>query len=112
MRFAPLFLSTLLCVSAAYADNGSDALLIIRFNQKHVYFDKALATAVQSVEKAKPGSVYNVVSYTPPSIQDAQANLQAVTQQMQALGIPGSRIESSSQPSDEVKSQEIRIFVE
>src|SRR5687767_10321242 len=40
-------------------------LLVIRFNQRRVYFERALHQAVQSTEKVKTGATYEIVSYVP-----------------------------------------------
>jgi len=95
-------------------------LLVIRFNQQHVYFDRVLRQAVDATEKTKAGAVYDVVSIVPSGgsreqneriSADAADNLNAVVQQLQDLGVQPSRIQASTQSSTAVTAQEIDIFV-
>lgn len=95
-------------------------LLVIRFNQRHVYFQRALKQAVESAERAKPGAFYDVVSVVPGGgsasqnqriNEDSVANLNAVVQELQSLGVQAERIHTSSQPGVGVTSQEIQLFV-
>lgn len=107
---------------AKAADAGSvRPLLVIRFNQEHVYYSRALKQAVANAEKVKPDVRYNVVSSLPSgkrkgqvkvSAEQAKANLSGVTTMMQQLGVPESRMSSSTENSSSVSSQEIKIYVE
>lgn len=96
-------------------------LLVIRFNQRHVYFDNALRKAVAGAEIAKTGVMYNIVSYVPTgralrrdqserADADASANLDAVLQGMQNMGVDPSRVRTATQSSDTITSQEVRIY--
>lgn len=94
-------------------------LLVIRFNQRRVYFDRALRQAVASAEKTRAGVVYHVVAFMPPSqdnhqnarvSQDTMANQQAVVNELQNQGIPPARIRTST-GFENVQSPEVRIFV-
>jgi len=119
----PFIAGTLLSagVFAAQDMDGRKPLLIVRFNQEHVYFNRALKQAVTNAEAAKPGIHYNVVSYVPSgakkgqmkvSAEQAKTNLGMVTKGLQELGVDSARVDVSSQPSSAVTSQEVRIFVE
>jgi hypothetical protein len=101
----------------------SKPLLVIRFNQKHVYFDRALRQAVESVERTKAGASYTVVSYVPSGksggsgqnerrTEDAVENLNEVVGGLAQQGVETSRIHYSSQTDDKLDSQEIHIFVD
>ncbi|MDE3015330.1 MAG: hypothetical protein KGI29_00195 [Pseudomonadota bacterium] len=95
-------------------------LLVIRFNH-FVYFERALKEAVDSTQQVKPGASYRLVNSIPagnnPSqtqrlSQQAPANLQAVTDQMKADGVPESKIRVETVSGDPGGVQEIDIFVE
>jgi len=103
-------------------DNADrEPLLVIRFNQQHVYFDRVLRQAVEVTEKTKAGAVYNVVSVEPAGGDNheqnerisavATSNLNTVVQEIQNLGVQSSRITTSTQPSATATLQEIDIFV-
>lgn len=97
------------------------ALLTIRFNQPHVYYEDALTQAVKSAEQAKPGVMYEVLSTIPDlssltqDQQDklsarAKDNLHNVVVKMQQQGVSPDRIRIADQTL-KIRSQEIRIFV-
>ncbi len=97
------------------------ALLTIRFNQPHVYYDDALIQSVSIAEKAKSGVTYEVLSTIPdlsslaPDMQEklsarAKDNLRNVVVKMQQQGITAERIRIAEQTL-KIRSQEIRVFV-
>ncbi len=96
-------------------------LLVIRFNQRRVYFERALRQAVDAAERAKDTVQYEVVSYGPEVdkrrmsgervIDQAQENLRAVVEEMRQQGVDGGRIHTSTEPGDGMVTQEIHIFV-
>lgn len=96
-------------------------VLVVRFNQSHVYFDQAVANVVKAVESSKPGLQYDVVSYLPDLSklspeQQANVNTRAgdnmkdVVAQVQQNGVAASRIHVGT-ATEPVTSQEIKIFV-
>ena len=102
-------------------DAASFALLTVRFNQPHVYYDDALAQAVNQAEKAKPDVNYDVLSNMPnlsslsPEQQEklskrGQSNLRNVVIKMQQMGVPPERIRVADQTLA-LRSQEIQVFV-
>jgi hypothetical protein len=96
-------------------------ILSIDFSQRHVYFDKEIRQAIESSESNQPGSTYEVISQVPSGSadktkaerlnEDYGQNLNDVILKMQDAGVQPSRIHSSTQPADEVTSQQIQIFV-
>ncbi len=120
-----------LIISAAFVSGGpaptfaaeqasERPLLVVRFNQDHVYYTRALKQAVANAERAKSGVRYHVVSYLPDgkrrgqkqvASKKAQGNLDKITGLMQQLGVDASRIEAKSQKAP-VMNQEIKIYVE
>ena len=108
-------------VPATKAASADSPLLIIRFNQKRVYYQHALAQAVKSAEMAKHTVQYHVVSLVPSTSNkmdnehesaEASSNLNTVVSEMESLGVAGSRIASGTQNATNVSSQEILIFVQ
>ena len=105
--------------AAAPVQEEKKPLLVIHFNQHHVYFEKTLRKAVEAAEQTKGGVFYQVVSYVPAGnsgsqtqrIEEvSQANLNAVMNEFQALGVPSSRVSASTQPAPAgVTSQEVHI---
>jgi len=100
---------------------NSVALLTVRFNQPHVYYDDALTSAVQAAEAAKSGVMYDVLSTVPdltslPADQQtklagrAKDNLRNVVTKMQTLGVSSDRIRIAEQTL-KIRSQEIQIYV-
>lgn len=95
----------------------STPLLTIRFNQHRVYFDRALRQAVRSAENTRAGVDYYVISVVPAADANraqvsALENLNSVVSAIRQQGIPDTRIHSKTDPSGEVASQEVRIYVQ
>jgi hypothetical protein len=100
---------------------NSVALLTIRFNQPHVYYEDALASAVKQAEAVRANMQYDVLSTIPdlsslPADQQeklaarAKDNLRNVVTKMQQLGVPADRIRIADQTL-KIRSQEIQLFV-
>lgn len=102
-------------------------LIRINFTQNYLNYERAVVQGVAAAEQAKPGIVYEVVSYLPPIGDDrakaermseaAQQNLQGVVQSIRAQGVPDSRIRVTAvtYPKEEGKTSpdynQIAIFV-
>ena len=101
-------------------DASQKPLVIIRFNQPRIYFDKQLFTAISKAVAIKPEVSFNVVSYAPVT-GDPQADskwqalasrdTQSVLASMQNMGIPINRIQVSGQQDAGLKYDETHIFV-
>ncbi len=103
------------------AAKPSKPLLVIRFNQKRVYFDRALRQAITGAERAKPGVAYAVTSYAPSGERSAQSerfaaeaseHLRDVVTAMKGLGVEPGRIQSSVEAAQDADSVEVHIYVE
>src|SRR5688572_25976710 len=91
----------LLPMVPVHADMGADKpLLLIRFNQPRVYFDRSLSQAVSSAERAKPGVTYDVVSYASGSDKKANENLRAVLGGIYKQGVPSQRVQIRNEPTN------------
>ncbi len=96
----------------------SEPVMIIRFNQKNVYFQNALRKVIGKVDDAKPASSYELQSVVPSGStrnpgndKDFDENLRSVVNVMTRLGVPVSNITFSTITSDSVQNQEIKIIV-
>lgn len=95
-------------------------LIVIRFSQNYVYYERALRNAIRSAEATAPDIFYEVVSYVPAAKGRAQAirmqeksrkNLTQVVRSMQALKVPMSRMSWRSQMVDGGEAQEVHVYV-
>ena len=92
-------------------------LLVIRFNQHRVYFDRALRQAVGAAERTRAGVHYDVLSLLPQTAnaqmeQEAKGQLADVLKVMMQSGVMQSRIRAQMKLSPEVTSHEIQIYVQ
>jgi hypothetical protein len=108
-------------VTTTIDTNDRTPIMVIRFNQNHVFFQRALRQAVEATNKAKPGAFFDVVSMVPVGGTMAQServnssaadNLNSVVQEMQNLGVTSSQIHTSTESTPTATIQEIDIFVQ
>ena len=95
-------------------------LVLLRFNQRSVYYEKQLFMAISRAVETKPGVMFDVVSMVPqqgnPQTNaqwQAAANYHAqeVMQAMQKMGVPQSRMRYQAQPTAGLTHDEVHIFV-
>jgi|CXWL01.1.fsa_nt_gi hypothetical protein len=104
-------------VDAENAAASKDAVMIIRFNQKNVYFQSALKKVVYKVAASKPDARYELISTVPAkkkSLTDADdyaEHLQSVINVLGRFGVSSDKISSNTVTSDFVQNQEISIFI-
>lgn len=105
---------------AAPAMNQTTPLMVIRFNQQKVYYDRSLYTAVSKAVAAKPTVMFDLVSVVPESgdaardarsAQAAEDNLGKVVASMNQMGVPQSRLTITRRPVSGAGSSEVQIFV-
>ena len=96
-------------------------LVVIRFNQKRVYFDRALRSAVSRAEVVKPDAIYDIVSVLPQPKEgdvrqrDAEMMKQnqiAVMQAMREMQIPEGRLRQAIRSEEGLGAQEVRVYVQ
>ena len=85
-------------------------VMVIRFNQKHVYIKDALAKVVREVSQVRPGAVYQLRSLVPVGMSEevAEKNLGAVVGELARLGVSA---QVSVEPASPVASQEVQLCV-
>jgi hypothetical protein len=94
--------------------NVEKPIITIRFNQEHVYIKEALKKIVSEVEQAKAGAIYEVRSVSPSALRGnrtGEMRVRAILEELGRLGVSSDRLSSEEQYSDNIKSQEVRIFV-
>jgi hypothetical protein len=126
MKYKRLILPVLALMAAlvqgfdASAQARADALVIIRFNQPRVYYEKPLYGAVTKAVAAKPGVMFDLVSYV-PLVADpkhnagwqatSRQNAQAVMDSLRRMGVPASRISYRAVPVRDATYDEVHLFV-
>ena len=104
------------------SDASGKPLIVIRFNQRHVYFQEPLKKVVNAVNDLhQPNLVYDVHSLVPQLDNElkhkreapiADANLAGVLAELKRLGVPGSQVRVTPVVGANVTDQEIQIYVE
>lgn len=95
--------------SAQPAVQEEKPLLEIKFDQNYVKYERALTQGIQAAEQAKPGVLYDIISYAPvidsnePSknsriMDKAKENVLGVVRQIRAMGVPDSRMRITVMP--------------
>lgn len=104
-----------------YAAGNEIPLVVIRFNQRKVFYERPLYNAVSKAVAIKPNVVLDVVSFVPqtPS-EDSQEkmNQMAASQQsavigtLRSIGIPANQIRASRDIAPDTQFHEVYIYVE
>lgn len=94
-------------------------LVLIRFNQPHVYYDRQLYMAISRAVEVKPGVMFDLVSFV-PTVADperskqwralAAAHVKKVVASLGQMGVPASRITYSAQSQAGLRYDEIHLF--
>ena len=118
--FCLIILATLPAAQAQTVPLQNRALVVLRFNQQHVYYEDSLYNAISQAVSRKPSVMFDVVSYA-PSTGDANAdaqwqavashNTQLVVSSMEQMGVPLSRMRITGQRQNGLDFDEVRIFV-
>jgi hypothetical protein len=94
-------------------------LVVLRFNQPHVYYEQPLYEAISQAVTVKPAVTFDVVSYAPQTGNGgtdaawqatASHNTQAVVSAMNRMGVPSSRIRVSGARDASINYDEVHIF--
>ena len=99
---------------------GPKPLVVVRFNQPNVYYDKQLYSAVSQAVTVKPEVMFDVVSNAPSTgdqdkdaqwIRLASQHTQAVVASLQKIGVPMERMRVTGHAQSGIKYDETQIFV-
>ncbi|MGH7013345.1 MAG: hypothetical protein ACREEL_04185 [Stellaceae bacterium] len=107
--------------SAAHpaAAAGNRPLVVIRFDRPNVTYEEALYTAVSRALERKPSATFELVAVAPSSGTAAQVavnsnaskhNAEDVMRSLTNMGLPADRVTLSATMSNDVKSNEVRIY--
>ena len=101
--------------------NINKPLVLIRFNQRKVFFQQQLKTAVMRAMDVRPNVMFSMVSYVPITgdtlvdqrkIATAAANTRDVTKSLIEMGVPPQQIHSTTEFANRHDGyDEIHIFV-
>ena len=95
-------------------------LMVIRFNQRNVYYDRQLYNAVSQAVQVKPSVMFDLVAVSPQVEGRAeQQRYQAATAQhaarvaksLRSIGVPQSRFTVRQAVDANVGASEVRIYV-
>jgi hypothetical protein len=93
--------------------------MVIRFNQPHVVYERALYSTISQAISTKPSAMFDVVSVAPKArnksdqprlTQVADMNGGRVMNTLHEIGLPQSRI-NYTKAMDNVDFSEVRVFV-
>ncbi len=105
---------------AAQAHAQQIPLMIVRFNQKNVHFERQLYNAVARANQVKPDVRFDLVSFVPvlssqgasqAAFSKASINQQKVAQSLAKMGVPRPRINLITQTQPGIQFDEVHIFV-
>ncbi len=104
-------------VEFAYTDERP--LVVVRFNQRNVYYERSLYGAVSKAVQVKPSVMFDVVAVSPigrdRETQDRMKQLtaragQKVMGSMREIGVPNSRMSYMETDDGAIEFPEVRIF--
>ena len=104
----------------SFSGDANKPLVLIRFNQRSVYYDRQLYMAVSRAVEVKPGVMFEVVSFVPNSgdakrdsewKKTSAAHAKQVIDSLNQMGVPASRISYNVQNQQGLRFDEVHIFV-
>ncbi len=106
----------------AFAQQGSDIpLMVIRYNQTRVYYDRQLYSAASKAINIKPSVLFSVVSFVPQNgskrrqkLMHEQSDAQTgqLVADMKRMGIPADQIKVTREFVGDGRYHEIYIYVD
>lgn len=107
---------------AGYSQPANDIpLLVIRYNQQRVYYEKQLFNAATKALDIKPSVVFSIVSFVPQFGSSSQqkrlekASSQQINQlvgKLREMGLPRDRINVSTEKVSDARHHEIYVYVD
>jgi hypothetical protein len=86
-------------------------LIIVRFNQRNIYFEKALYNAVSKALSIKPDAMFDVALAPGLGSGVSQNNLDKVVNAMRKIGVPQPQIRTAQGANTGNRYDEVQIFV-
>jgi phosphohistidine swiveling domain-containing protein len=99
---------------------AGEPIVTIKFARAHVSYDRVLYAALSHALAAQPHASFSVVAVAPTSgdtaaVQlaqnSAQRNAQAVMHSMTEMGVPATRMDTSSSTDPDIAASEVRVYV-
>lgn len=96
-------------------------LVVVRFNQRKVYFEQPLYTAVSKAVQVKPDVSFQLISYVPRTgneekdmqlLSNASQNTKNVADSLVKMGVPKQRISMATEFDPSLRFDETHIFVQ
>ena len=92
-------------------------LVVVRFNQRRVNYDRQLYYALSKAVEIKPTLHIDLISYIPEGADSAARNraaaqLDGMLASLHKMGVPRSRIETYTEPTGALRFHEIHMYVE
>ncbi len=124
-----IFASSLTCntvMNAAHAATpenlggsagGDIPLVVVRFNQPRVFFEKPLHNAVVKALSKKPSVMFDVVSFVPQVGNQTALNTlaaqhtQSIVNALHSMGVNPNNITTTVQPDASLEDHEVQIFI-
>ncbi len=123
MKLNKLFILITLFISAVAlqpATATETPLMVIRFNQEIVEYEKSLEKAANAAIAIKPATFFDIVSIVPET-GDRKSDKKfknnsnyfsdQIAEKIKSLGVTEDKIRISSQSSKLIKANEVQIFV-
>lgn len=100
--------------ASAYAQQGaaltnSEPLVIIRFNQRGVAYEKALYNALSRALEVKPTAIFDVV--LKPGGSGSDAALQKVVSSMQRMNVPAAQMTAQTGEPSGRRYDVVNVYV-
>ena len=97
MKHLSLLLMVGAVLAGAFAAYARTPLVVIRFNQRAVYFERPLYQAASQAIKVKPDVAFEVVGLVPDNTYRSWAEQKAaeVKDSLVKMGVPASRIQET-----------------
>lgn len=113
-------IALIIMLTANYSFAADKELIIIRFNNDHVNYDKSLRKVVSSALEIKPETFFDIVTINPEgktrreslkNKEESENLTNEVVGKIKAHGIADDRLRVTYQASSDVSSTEVHIFV-
>mgnify|MGYP000554237110 CR=1 FL=1 len=104
-------------VNQAHAarDHYTVPLMVIRFNQPRMYYEKPLFNTIAAALNTKQEAQFKVIHYYPTiserMTRQAKQNYREVLKNISGMGVPRSRIASSEEVANDLSYPEVHIYV-
>ncbi len=106
--------------TGAYAAQADIPLVVIRFNQPRIHYEKQLYNALQRAVDIKPALLIQLVSYVPQgndrssnqrAEKQANAEVAQVMRSLNTMGVPQSRVGVQREQTSAIRYHEIHLYV-